>query len=70
VKNGLYQVQNFNFIIHQIFSKASYLTMNEKKNTHKKVDSCKLATCFQTGFLHGLFFGPEDGGNTFLRNIR
>jgi hypothetical protein len=25
-------------------------------------------TCFHAGFLPGLFFNPEDGGDTFLRN--
>jgi hypothetical protein len=25
-----------------------------------------LATCFQAGFLLGLFFDPEDGGDMFL----
>jgi hypothetical protein len=28
-----------------------------------------LATCFHAGFLLGLFFGREDGGDMFLRNI-
>jgi hypothetical protein len=28
-----------------------------------------LATCFHSGFLVGLFFGPEDGGDMFFRNI-
>jgi uncharacterized membrane protein YciS (DUF1049 family) len=31
--------------------------------------SALLATCFRVGFLLGLFFGLEDGGNMFLRNI-
>jgi hypothetical protein len=28
-----------------------------------------LANCFQAGFLLGLFFDPEDGGDMFLRNV-
>jgi hypothetical protein len=28
-----------------------------------------LATCFHAGFLLGLFFDPEDGGDMFLRNV-
>jgi hypothetical protein len=28
-----------------------------------------LATCFHTGFLLGLFFDPEDGGDMFFRNV-
>jgi hypothetical protein len=28
-----------------------------------------LATYFHAGFLLGLFFDPEDGGDMFLRNI-
>jgi hypothetical protein len=28
-----------------------------------------LATCFQAGFLLALFFGPEGGGDMFLRNV-
>jgi hypothetical protein len=29
----------------------------------------KFVTCFDTGFLLGLFFHPEDGGYMFLRNL-
>jgi hypothetical protein len=28
-----------------------------------------LATCFHAGFLIGLHFDPEDGGDMFLRNV-
>jgi hypothetical protein len=28
-----------------------------------------LATCFQAGFLLGLYFEPEDEGDIFLRNV-
>jgi hypothetical protein len=31
--------------------------------------SLLLATCFDAGFLLGLFFGPEDGGDMFLQNV-
>jgi hypothetical protein len=31
--------------------------------------ACLLATCFHAGFLLGLFFDSEDGGDMFLRNI-
>jgi hypothetical protein len=28
-----------------------------------------LATCFHAGFLFGLFFYPEVGGDIFIRNV-
>jgi hypothetical protein len=28
-----------------------------------------IATCCHAGFLLGLFFDPEDGGDMFLRNV-
>jgi hypothetical protein len=32
-------------------------------------DSTLLATCYHAGFLLGLFFNPEDGGDMVLRNV-
>jgi hypothetical protein len=28
-----------------------------------------LVACFRAGFLLGLYFEPEDGGDMFLRNV-
>jgi hypothetical protein len=28
-----------------------------------------LTTCFHAGIVFGLFYEPEDGGDTFLRNV-
>jgi hypothetical protein len=39
-----------------------------KKFKPSKV-SVLLATCSKTAFLPGLFFYPEDGEGTFLRNF-
>jgi hypothetical protein len=40
-------------------------------STHKNPAEAitQLATCFQAGIFLGLFFGPEDGGDMFLRNV-
>jgi hypothetical protein len=35
----------------------------------KEYEQALLATCFHPGFLLGLFFDLEDGGDMFLRNI-
>jgi hypothetical protein len=46
-----------------------------KRNASKQVAhvlSVSLSVpgiCFQAGFLLGLFFDPEDGGDMFLQNI-
>jgi hypothetical protein len=37
--------------------------ISQARNQRKSVAT--LATCFPTGFLHGLVFDPEDGGNMF-----
>jgi hypothetical protein len=38
-----------------------------KKNIYKLM--ALLATCLRPGFLLGLFFVPEDGGDMFLPNV-
>jgi hypothetical protein len=40
-----------------------------KNKQRKKSARILLATYFQAGFLSGLFFYPDDGGDVFLRNI-
>jgi hypothetical protein len=35
----------------------------------RNISRSLLATWFHAGFLVGLFFDPEDGGNMFLRNV-
>jgi hypothetical protein len=36
------------------------------KNKPSKSSACYL---LHTGFLHGMFFNPEDGDNMFLENV-
>jgi hypothetical protein len=38
-----------------------------KKLVRKQVTL--LTICFYAGFLHGLFFDPEDEGDVFLQNV-
>jgi hypothetical protein len=40
--------------------------LKKKKETSMEA---LLATYFHAGFLLGLFFDPEDGGDMFLRNV-
>jgi hypothetical protein len=35
----------------------------------EKEEKALLAICFHPGFLIGLFFDPEDGGDMFLLNF-
>jgi hypothetical protein len=37
-----------------------------QRETRWKAEPPLLATCFHAGFLLGLFFNPEDGGDMFL----
>jgi hypothetical protein len=35
----------------------------------RKISRASTVTCYHAGFLLGLFFDPEDGGDTFFRNV-
>jgi hypothetical protein len=43
--------------------------MELKLKKYKHFTNIQDPTCFHPGFLLGLFFGPEDGGDMFLRNV-
>jgi hypothetical protein len=40
--------------------------VNQTSNQQKQAENLPLAS---TSLLHRLLFGPEDGGDTFLRNV-
>jgi hypothetical protein len=46
-----------------------YLWRVLSSGTWRRVGRCKLVTCFHAGFLLGLFFDPQDGGDMFLRKV-
>jgi hypothetical protein len=39
------------------------------KNNSSKKPTRRLATCFHTGFLLGLFLYHENGGDMFFKNV-
>jgi hypothetical protein len=43
--------------------------MSPSTSGSKNKPSKKLATCLHAGFLLGLFFDPEDGGDKYERNF-
>jgi hypothetical protein len=45
------------------------LTAVVMKSSISALLQSSLDTCFHAGFLPGVFFDPEDGGNMFLRNV-
>jgi hypothetical protein len=67
IKNHIYVISDA--------SKEYDLEINGVKDNHQHINAssaeCKtlLATCFHAGILLGLFFGPENGDDIFLRNI-
>jgi hypothetical protein len=66
-------VQVMELLIMQ-FSPASYhfIPLRSKYSPPDKCLNIKTAvfyTCFHAGFLLGLFFDPEDGGDMILRNV-
>jgi hypothetical protein len=48
---------------------ASILRISEKINQHKSISLRSASYLLHAGFLLGLFFYPEDGGDMFLRNV-
>jgi hypothetical protein len=40
-----------------------------KQETSVKASRAMLATCFHAGFLLGLLFDPDNGGDMFVRNV-
>jgi hypothetical protein len=36
---------------------------------YDQIEQALLVICFDAGFLPGLYFYPEDGGDMFLRNV-
>jgi hypothetical protein len=42
------------------------LHLQGRRINSEETSKALLATCFHTGFLLGVFFDPEDGGDVFL----
>jgi hypothetical protein len=51
-----------------VASTLSHVEEQAERKTSVKANSM-IVTCFRAGFLCGLFFDPEDGGDMFLRNV-
>jgi hypothetical protein len=52
-----------------IFSIFMVEEQAEQETSLKAGGFALSTTCFHAGFLLGLFFDPEDGGDMFLRNF-
>jgi hypothetical protein len=65
------RITNYEALLYAVLSTSLLLHLFKSRYSlqHLVLKLTLLATCFHDGFLLGLFFDPEDGGDMFLRNV-